>query len=65
MLGVVQPVDGRTAYIPVPDSLFPYEVLAFVTFGVAFLVASFYHFRLSFRAMSEGQNRHAPRTFLG
>ena len=54
MTGVVRPLSGRTAYIPVPDALFPFELLAFAVFGVIFLVASFYHFRLGFRAVSYG-----------
>jgi len=52
MTGVTQPLSGRTAYIPVPDGLFPFEVLAFAVFGVVFLVASFYHFRLGLRTVS-------------
>jgi len=52
MTGVTQPLSGRTAYIPVPDGLFPFEVLAFAVFGAIFLVASFYHFRLGLRAVS-------------
>ena len=52
MSGVARPVSGQIAYIPVPDALFPYEVMAFVLFGVAFIVASFYHFVSSLRELS-------------
>jgi len=52
MTGVAQPLSGRTAYIPVPDGLFPFEVVAFAVFGAVFLVASFYHFRLGLRSVS-------------
>jgi len=54
MTGVTRPLSGRTAYIPVPDGLFPLELLAFAMFGSVFLVASFYHFRLGLRAVSYG-----------
>ena len=55
MIGVAQPLSGRTAYIPVPDGLFPLEVVTFALFGAVFLAASFYHFRLSLRAVSSGE----------
>jgi len=46
MSGVAQPLSGKTAYIPVPDGLFPFEVGIFALFGTIFLVASVFHFRL-------------------
>ena len=52
MTGVTTPLSGRTAYIPIPDGLFPFELLAFAVFGAVFLVASYYHFRLGLRAVS-------------
>jgi len=54
MIGVAQPLSGRTAYIPVPDGLFPFEVVTFALFGVIFLAASFYHFRMTFHALAVG-----------
>jgi len=54
MLGVTQPLSGKTAYIPVPDGLFPFEVVTFALFGVIFLAASFYHFRMTFHALAVG-----------
>ena len=54
MTGVTRPLSGRTAYIPVPDGIFPFELLAFAVFGAVFLVASFYHFRQGLRAISPG-----------
>jgi len=65
MTRVAQPTGGWTAYVPVPDALFPYEVVAFALFGAAFLVASFYHFRQTFRTLSDRQNGRASRLFLG
>jgi len=55
MAGVAQPSSGKTAYVPVPDGLFPFEVSTFALFGVLFLVASLYHFRISYRASSVNQ----------
>ena len=52
MIGVTQPLSGKTAYIPVPDGIFPFEVVTFALFGTIFLAASFYHFRTTFRSLS-------------
>jgi hypothetical protein len=52
MLGATQPLSGKTAYIPVPDELFPFEVVTFALFGAIFLAASFYHFRMTFHALA-------------
>ena len=51
MMGMTHPLSGRTAYIPVPDGLFPLEVVTFVLFGMIFLVASVYHFRKTFQSL--------------
>jgi hypothetical protein len=51
MTGVAQPLSGKTAYIPVPDGLFPIEVGTFALFGTIFLVASFFHFRTILRSV--------------
>jgi hypothetical protein len=51
LTNLVRPVSGYTAYIPVPDGLFSYEVLAFAVFGVVFAAASVYHFRMSLRSV--------------
>lgn len=53
LTGLVRPLSGNTSYIPIPDALFPFEVLLFAFFGLAFLVASVYHFRVSLRPASE------------
>jgi hypothetical protein len=55
MAGVTEPMSGKTAYIPVPDGLFPFEVIAFALFGTLFLGASVYHFRMSYQALSASQ----------
>jgi hypothetical protein len=52
MTGITKPLSGRTAYIPVPDGLFPFEVATFAVFGAVFLAASFYHFRVGLRVFS-------------
>jgi hypothetical protein len=57
LTGATRALSGTTAYVAVPDGLFPFEVLVFTTFGLAFLGASFYHFRTSIRLMSEKQAR--------
>lgn len=64
MLGVARPLSGKTAYVPVPDGLFPLEVVTFALFGVIFLAASFYHFRLSFRAVSSSNQGASTATVL-
>jgi len=51
LLGIVQPVSGNRAYIPIADGIFPFEVSAFVLFGALFLGASVLHFRSSFRSV--------------
>ncbi|MGD0478422.1 MAG: hypothetical protein ABSB29_09700 [Nitrososphaerales archaeon] len=53
LTGLARPLNGSTTYIPIPDGLFPFEVLLFAFFGLAFLVASFYQFRMSIRPASE------------
>ena len=55
--GVAQPLSGKTAYIPVPDGLFPVEVVMFTLFGAVFFAASLYHFRITYHVLSDG---HAP-----
>jgi len=65
MTGATQPLSGRTAYIPVPDGLFPFEVTAFAVFGVVFLVASFYHFKLGIRSISGRVVEVSASTALG
>jgi len=57
LAGAAQPVSGRTAFIPVPDSLFPFEVVTFTLFGLIFLAASFYHFRITYQAASMNKPR--------
>jgi hypothetical protein len=52
--GATRALSGRTAYVPVPDGLFPYEVMLFAFFGVVFLGTSLYHFRMSFRSVTQG-----------
>lgn len=54
MAGVAQPMSGKTAYIPTPDGLFPFEVATFAIFGTAFLAASIYHFRITFQSLTVG-----------
>ncbi|HEV2226895.1 MAG TPA: hypothetical protein VGR56_08870 [Nitrososphaerales archaeon] len=58
-------LSGTTAYVTVPDGLFPLEVSLFTLFGLAFLGASFYHFRASIRLMSEKQSRLGGTSFVG
>ena len=65
MMGAAQPLSGRTAYIPVPDGLFPFEVLAFAAFGAVFLLASIYHFRLGLRAVSGGDEDVSASAVVG
>ena len=43
--GLMKPVSGAQAYVMSPDKLFPYEVMLFAAFGVAFFIASFFQFR--------------------
>ena len=57
MSGMVQPLSGKTAYIPVPDGLFPFEVGTFALFGTVFLVAAFFHFRMILKSLTVGQVR--------
>jgi hypothetical protein len=64
MSGVTQPMSGKTAYIPVPDSLFPFEVIAFALFGALFLAASAYHFRMSYQALSVNQAGYSAKQTL-
>ena len=64
MTGIVRPLSGRTAYIPVPDGLFPIEVVTFVVFGVLFVAASFYQFRMTFQALSVGQAKYSAKSNL-
>ena len=45
MEGLLRPVSGSRAFVMSPDALFPYEVVLFSIFGIAFLAASFYQFR--------------------
>ena len=52
MSGVTQPLSGKTAYIPIPDRLFPFEIVTFALFGAVFLAASYYHFRLTCQTLS-------------
>lgn len=47
MEGRVAPISGSTAYVVVPDSLFPYEVTLFLMFGGIFITAALYEFRKS------------------
>jgi len=58
MTGVSAPLSGRTAYIPVPDGLYPFELVTFAVFGAIFLAASFYHFKMTFQALSVGRVRN-------
>ena len=60
MIGVTQPLSGKTAYIPVPDQLFPFEVLTFALFGMIFLAASFYHFRTTFQLLTVNRTKILP-----
>ena len=64
MSGIAQSSSGRTAYIPVPDGLFPFEVLAFALFGAVFIGAAFYHFRMSFRAVSTRRTEYGRRSLI-
>jgi len=48
-------MSGKTAYIPVPDGLYPFELVTFALFGAIFLAASFYHFKMTFQALSAGR----------
>ena len=57
MTGVVQPLSGKTAYIPVPDGFFPFEVGIFALFGSIFFIASFFHFRMVLKSPSVGRVR--------
>ncbi len=43
--GLMKPISGGRAYVLAPDALFPYEVMLFSVFGVAFFIAAFFHFR--------------------
>ena len=45
--GLMRPVSGSQAYVMAPDAFFPYEVMLFGLFGVAFFVAAFFQFRHS------------------
>jgi len=65
LTGATRALSGTTAYVTVPDGLFPFEVLLFTLFGLAFLSASFYHFRSSIRLMSEKQARFGSKSFVG
>jgi hypothetical protein len=56
LTGLARPLSGSTTYIPIHDALFPFEVLLFAFFGLAFLAASFYQFRMSIRL---GSDRHS------
>ena len=49
MEGRVAPISGYTAFVMVPDPLFPYEVALFFSFGGIFIAASFLEFMRSFR----------------
>ncbi|MDA4123920.1 MAG: hypothetical protein OK438_00525 [Thaumarchaeota archaeon] len=61
LTGATKALSGRTAFVPVPDGLFPYEVLLFGLFGVVFLGASLYHFRMGFRSVSTGTAEYSSR----
>ena len=41
---MVRPISGATAYVTVPDGLFPIEVTMFAIFGIVFVAAAAYHF---------------------
>ena len=43
--GLMRPVSGTRAFVMAPDALFPYEVVLFAAFGIAFFVAAFFQFR--------------------
>lgn len=53
MAGAAEPLSGRVAYVPVPDGLFGFEVAAFTTFGLIFVIASVYHFLATYRSFSK------------
>ncbi|HEV2138964.1 MAG TPA: hypothetical protein VGR53_08980 [Nitrososphaerales archaeon] len=57
LTGATRAISGSTAFVDVPDGLFPLEVMLFTLFGLAFLGASFYHFHASVRLMSRKQSQ--------
>jgi hypothetical protein len=48
--GLTKPLSGNLAYVMTPDGLFPYEVAAFIVFGMVFLLAAVIHFSVSLRS---------------
>ena len=61
MMGLTQPLSGKTAYIPVPDGLFPVELVTFGFFGALFIVAALYHFRAICHELSVDRTRFTRR----
>ncbi|MDA4126279.1 MAG: hypothetical protein OK452_03615 [Thaumarchaeota archaeon] len=65
LTGATRAVSGTTAYVNVPDGLFPIEILLFTMFGLAFLGASIYHFRASLRVLSKKKAQYGNSTLVG